>query len=80
MESLTARQKENHEISVILGTSDRMMDKENNSLRRSIELGKMNNTVKGTCNNPRCNHVNDLTKNKSVYCTECGMLITNRYY
>ncbi len=75
---VTARNKEQMEIDVIIGTSDRMMMSEDNSLRQSVNLGKMNKDVLSTCN--RCTHLNNMTTNKSVFCRECGSLLTDRHY
>jgi len=79
-ERILSRQREDYEVSVIIGTNMNRNDHESNSLKRSIELGKISNTILSTCNNPKCEHENNMTENKSVYCEMCGMLLTNRHY
>lgn len=78
MEGHSARLKEDYEIGVIIGVSDRMMRSEDNSFKRSVELGRINRDVLSTCN--KCQHENNMTLNKSTFCTECGSLLTDRHY
>lgn len=74
----SARLQEEMEIGVIIGTRERMARKEDNSFRKSINFGKVTSTILSDCN--RCGHENNLTKSKSVFCSECGALLTNRRY
>ncbi len=74
----TARQREEMEISVIIGTNNRMERSEENSFKRSVELGKVRGVVYSTCN--QCQHENNMTLNKSTFCSQCGTLLTDRHY
>jgi len=78
MEGYSARTIEESEINVLLGESDRMNESENNSFKRSVELGKINSDIMSTCNH--CKKENNLTRNKSTFCRGCGALLTNRHY
>lgn len=72
------RMKEEYEIGVIIGTCDRIEKSEENSFKRSVELGKVRGVVYSTCN--RCHRENNMTTNKSIFCSECGTLLTDRHY
>lgn len=78
MDGHSARLREEHEIGVIIGTSDRMMLSEDNSFKRSVELGRVRRDVMSTCN--KCQHENNMTERKSTFCAECGSFLTDRHY
>ncbi len=78
MDVHSARLKEEHEIDVIIGTNDRMLRSEDNSFKRSIELERVRRVVWSTCD--KCQHENNMTLNKSTFCSKCGTLLTDRHY
>ena len=78
MDEATARQREDYEISVIIGTNDRIERSEDNSFKRSVELERVRRDVMSSCD--KCQHENNMTKCKSTFCTECGTLLTDRHY
>ena len=79
-EIMSDRQREDYEVSVIIGASDRMLRKEDRSLGKRVNMRVVKGPIFSTCNNPKCRTVNNLTKNKSTFCSECGTLLTDRHY
>lgn len=77
-EIMSARMREDYEVSVIIGANDRMLRKEERSLGKRIDMRVVKGPIYSTCN--RCHHENNMTANKSTFCSECGTLLTDRHY
>ena len=77
------RQREDWEIAVIIGAKDRELKRENKALKLHADCGSLKrgegHDILSTCNNPKCRSVNNITKNRSVFCSECGMFLTDRH-
>ena len=77
------RQREDYEIAVIIGAKDSQLKKENKALKLHASCGALKrgweHDIMSKCNNPKCHHINNISKNRSVFCQECGMFLTNRH-
>ena len=51
--------------------------REDRMLRKSVEHGIISADIYGQCRH--CDFVNNLTKNKSIFCSECGSMIRDRF-
>jgi len=75
------RQREDYEIDVIIGAKHRELKREEKALRFHVDNRSLKNQdILSTCNNPKCRHDNNITKNRSVFCVECGTFLTDRHY
>ena len=78
------KRREDYEIQVIIGANQRSLKAEDRVLRLHLDCKSLRRgpgqDIMATCNNPKCRHVNNISANRSTFCIECGMLLTDRHY
>ena len=79
-----SRKREDYQIDVIIGANQRSLKAEDRALRLHLDCGSLKrgngHDILSLCDNPKCRHDNNITKNRSIYCGQCGSLLTDRHY
>jgi len=78
------KRREDYQIDVIIGANQRSIKAEDRALRLHLDCKALKrgpgHDIMATCDNPKCRHDNNITKNRSTFCIECGTLLTDRHY